>query len=518
MKETLQFQISRDTAVKCEESVRVPLASSQMLLEIGLGKECAGMGYVIVRDPAGNVRLVHLIGHGEHRLLLGMTGRDTSVGGVPGIIIAGTWSVELMLFTEYIAQFLGDRVVPFAITVETFVDETAEEDGKMPFAVEEVIGEQVWVNPYRVSSEGVLPELVHYDWEQRFCPEAKWYKGDFHTHTTLSDGKETTASATEKAKFTELDFYVPTEHNAIHTGWHDARLLVVPGIEMTTERGHCNFFGIDRMPANLLELMEHVNDEQSEAFMCEAVTEANARNWIVSVNHPFLHIWKWKHYSLKLRNLQCLEVINDPTYPYAEEANKKAVAFLDLLWSDGWKIWGVGGSDSHNLLEERYEGSKLPSIAGDPGTFVYCEGLSAKELLNRVRRGNMYVSRFCKVETAICCGRHSYLPGDEITGKDTCKGENISLRYAVRVSDMKEDIRIFLVQDGRRELLKAARREDGSVLAEKKITIERGLWSYIRVEVENAAGELRAYINPVFHGSKTHRYTTFGEAVEAFER
>ena len=37
------------------------------------------------------------------------------------------------------------------------------------------------------------------------------YKGDFHTHTRLSDGKETTWNATRKAEKDELDYYVPTE-------------------------------------------------------------------------------------------------------------------------------------------------------------------------------------------------------------------------------------------------------------------------------------------------------------------
>ena len=39
----------------------------------------------------------------------------------------------------------------------------------------------------------------------------------------------------------------------------------------------------------------------------------------------------------------------------APGSNEMAVRFLDALWQDGHRIYGVGGSDSHNLIDERYE-------------------------------------------------------------------------------------------------------------------------------------------------------------------
>ncbi len=73
------------------------------------------MGYLVVYDQEGRVRLWHLLGHGERELLIGSGGKDTSVGGVPGPIEAGDWNIELFLFTEYIAQFLGDAVVGWGL-------------------------------------------------------------------------------------------------------------------------------------------------------------------------------------------------------------------------------------------------------------------------------------------------------------------------------------------------------------------------------------------------------------------
>ncbi len=47
MKKEFIFQISKSTAVRSEESVRIPFATSQMLLRVRLEKEYSGMGYLV---------------------------------------------------------------------------------------------------------------------------------------------------------------------------------------------------------------------------------------------------------------------------------------------------------------------------------------------------------------------------------------------------------------------------------------------------------------------------------------
>ena len=61
MKKEFIFQISKSTAVRSEESVRIPFATSQMLLRVRLEKEYSGMGYLVVYDQEGRVRLWHLL-------------------------------------------------------------------------------------------------------------------------------------------------------------------------------------------------------------------------------------------------------------------------------------------------------------------------------------------------------------------------------------------------------------------------------------------------------------------------
>ena len=103
--------------------------------------------------------------------------------------------------------------------------------------------------------------------------------------------------------------------------------------------------------------MAHNGEEIVDSYMEETIREARENHWITSINHPFLTIWKWRYDQTDLDDIDCLEIINDPTYTDAKDANEKAVRFLDALWQDGHRIYGVGGSDSHNLIEERYEGA-----------------------------------------------------------------------------------------------------------------------------------------------------------------
>ena len=50
-----------------------------------------------------------------------------------------------------------------------------------------------------------------------------------------------------------------------------------------------------------------------------------------------------------LRDINCMEIINDPTYPDGPGSNDMAIRFLDQVWNEGIRVFGVGGSDSHNL-------------------------------------------------------------------------------------------------------------------------------------------------------------------------
>jgi len=82
-----------------------------------------------------------------------------------------------------------------------------------------------------------------YDFSKVQNPNAGWYRGDFHVHTTASDGDYPPTLVAEIAKAEGLDFIAITDHNTI-TGLTELRddldFLVIPGVEVTLTKGHFN--------------------------------------------------------------------------------------------------------------------------------------------------------------------------------------------------------------------------------------------------------------------------------------
>lgn len=203
-----------------------------------------------------------------------------------------------------------------------------------------------------------------------------WYKGDFHIHTTCSDGKMPPSRINREARGQGLDFFAVTDHNFFHTGWADDTIPVIPGLELTLKEGHFNLFadhGLSLLHRGFLQDMQD-NGSLAEKFLRECGA-------IVSVNHPFMRPWEVTDASLDLSLLDAMEIICDPAWSTWEEAGEKALKAFSILWDKGIQVTGIGGSDLHNPPEEPYEGSDIPARIGRPSTWVFAEELSIKALL-----------------------------------------------------------------------------------------------------------------------------------------
>lgn len=495
MKRQFNYTIKKQMSNMKREVIRISSSKGELHCIVDMDEICRYMGFLIILDSKNQIRMQKLLGYGEQVISITDSSLTTSIGGVPGVIHSGEWLVILGIFTEYVEQKLGEHTANITLTV---TDEATE--------CTEPIGERCFVD----GNHGLQIAEEKYSYDEVIQEENKWYKGDLHTHTTLSDGKDTVKHAMEKAIMQELDFYVPTEHNLMHTGWCDTELLILPGIEITTAIGHFNIFGIKDQPKALVDIMI-TNDKESLQDSCiQIMQEARMQGSIVSINHPFLHIWKWLGDKTPLSLIDCLEIINDPTYEYAKDSNDKAIAFLDLLWQDGHKIFGVGGSDAHNLTEERYPGATEPSIIGDPGTFVYCESLTPRNLMNHIKEGNIIVTRYVKVMTDVRVGENQYLPGNEILSFD-------DIIYNITIQRCQQLPVVYLVCNGKKIELTVRQSEDGTYHASACIPYVEQSWQWVRMEVRTKEGAFLAYSNPIYRGKKECTFETFSDALSAME-
>ncbi len=181
-------------------------------------------------------------------------------------------------------------------------------------------------------------------------PGLRWLAGDLHSHTVHSDGVLTVPELARFAASRGLDFLAVTDHNTVS---HHAELpaasaahqiSLLPGQEVTTERGHANALG----PIGWVDFRE-----PPDAWLAACERDGG----LLSVNHPYGGQVSWT--APMRRRPPLLEVWH--------------WSWLDPRWTTPlawWQAWNpdaiaVGGSDWHR------PGSDAPP--GSPTTWVLCE-------------------------------------------------------------------------------------------------------------------------------------------------
>lgn len=494
MEYILSFVLKDQAKNVLEGTFCVPSDCEQISLEYDLSTKYTFLVFMMLIDPDKNVRFLKQLSYSEPVIKLSKLANDTTIGGIPGDYSQGNWTIRLYLFSEYLSHILQEKTVPFQIKV-------SDKDLK----IKEAIDGPMWVEDQFIYTK--------YDFHKIYQTQRKWYCGDLHTHTRLSDGKELPKRVNEKNTSMGLDYYIPTEHNTLHTGWPLTDVMIVPGIEITTILGHANIFGIDKMPQTLVPILQDKNEEDIKKNLDLLLNECKENQWVFSINHPFLYIWKWLYSELPLKSIQCLEIINDPTYEAdpnanAKQANEKAVFLSDMLWEDGYRICAIGGSDSHNYMEERYFDATEPSIPGDPATLLYMDSLSPANLLLALRQCNSFITRHCKVDSNLIFG--------------TCYKEDVTkVHYEITFYACKKIPSVFYIHNGRKYMcdMQAVTAEEGDIYKVKgTIIFYTVAYNWIRFGAEDEDGNFMFYANPITKGEKVPSFQTFGEINDKLEQ
>src|SRR5215831_7041143 len=197
----------------------------------------------------------------------------------------------------------------------------------------------------------------------------RWLAGDLHAHTVHSDGRMTVPELARFAASRGLDFLAVTDHNTIS---HHAELpaaaaaygiSLLPGQELTTERGHANAFG----DLGWIDFREPPD---------EWLARTERQGGLLSVNHPYGGHVSWT--APMTRRPPLLEVWH--------------WSWLDLRWTTPlawWLAWDpgavpVGGSDWHRPSDL--------SAVGTPTTWVECEAADPAAVLGGLRAGRVAIS------------------------------------------------------------------------------------------------------------------------------
>lgn len=336
---------------------------------------------------------------------------------------------------------------------------------------------------YRVEITLTASELAH---EQSFAPllpvrtevgrskPEGWYCGEMHCHTYHSDGDSDPLEVVRLAESLGLDFLAITDHNNIS---HLARLntletplILIPGFEVTTYKGHWNVWGDDGWIDFRVE---------SEAQMAQAVAEASRRGYVVSCNHPRPYGPDWVYTDVD--EFDCIEVWNGP-WPLANEI---ALEYWESRLRAGKRYTAVGGSDSHFLKREH------PARLAHPTLWVYCEGdPSAPAILAALRAGHVAVSE------SPSGARLQLNAGDAMMGDTVQRPADGQLAVSLRVLDGA---------GGTLELHTAAGRVWSQAIDEQDVSltavVDVSATPYVRAQLVQQAEQMplvRALTNPIY--------------------
>lgn len=212
---------------------------------------------------------------------------------------------------------------------------------------------------------------------------ARWYAGDFHVHSLESgDASASLDQIADLARQRGLDFVVVTDHN---TTAHDDFLtaaqvrhpdvLFIPGMELTTYRGHMGLYGTTAY---------HDHGLHGPFSVADLVDAVHAEGGLVAINHPALDLGDacigcaFEH-DLTGIQVDAVEIQTGGLEPVGGLFTDAAIAF----WEARGTVAAVGGSDDHRA--GRGTGF-TDSAIGSPTTMVYADELSVAAILEGVRR------------------------------------------------------------------------------------------------------------------------------------
>lgn len=428
----------------------IPAAKSISLQGNTLKK---GLLYGYLYDPKQQLRGQILLQ--KHRKQLAISADKSSPGSIAGEIEPGTWLLHLY----------------------TLEGEHRQNSPQMAYHIE-IDFEQIPVD-IELKTEKVLKDgLNFFDFSKKICATAKWYRGDLHAHTQLSDGHNTLEQAVALIEQQRLDFIFLTEHNINHTFLPvSEQTIFVPGIEITTDLGHFNVHG----PSRALEMQEA--DFTGKSLIEEGL--ALGEQGHIAINHAMMKPWHWQYQQMLLAQIHSLEICCDPTWPTSAVATEQVLMAMTALWNSGRRIYGIGGSGCHLQPDGRNPKATEPSIYGDPATYVYCDdGLCGEALLQSLRQGHVYIERRCNLQ--FCINQGEQYPGNDVGGQ--------TLNYIISVGDQQQQYDAEFVADG--EIIAKISLSNQPI----NYQIDMSQYRWLRVDIRRENGDFEGLINPVFNG------------------
>ncbi len=265
-----------------------------------------------------------------------------------------------------------------------------------------------------------------------YAVAGRWYKGNLHTHTTLSDGRLSPEEVARVYEEKGYDFVALTDHNAFCDPipvQRRTKVVLIPGFEFGDgPTPHILCLGVRQTyRGSYQDVLNATRALGGMAILCHP-------NWVRE------DLWP-PDVMASLRYYAGIEIYNHVITRL--EGRALATDDWDVLLTGGYRVWGYANEDAHR-----------PEDFGHCWNMVIAPSLSPEGLLYQLEKGHCYAS------TGLAFSDIGYYGG------------------AVQV-ELTDDVRIRFVGPG------------GQILDETTGRQARYLprgEAYIRVEAQDSAG------------------------------
>lgn len=218
-----------------------------------------------------------------------------------------------------------------------------------------------------------------------FIENGKFYKSNFHAHSTRSDGKLSQEDAINVFKEHGYNFLCLSEHNIVTKTdkYNTDNFLLVPGLELHSLLEHPltihHMLGLTSMDNDKvydgmkLYNIPYTNNEESLLTLEKTLTDLDL---LTVYCHPtWSHVEPYQYDFLKNTNI--VEICNWGTV--FEQNHNNDPTYWDSWLKQGKQIWGMANDDSHK--REQYCGG---------WNMVKCEEFTIPSMLDSLKKGSFY--------------------------------------------------------------------------------------------------------------------------------
>jgi len=209
-------------------------------------------------------------------------------------------------------------------------------------------------------------------------PSVPWLRGNLHTHSTNSDGRQPPQAVIDDYAGRGYDFLMFSDHDKItDTAGLDAKgMVLIPGDEISAKGPHMLHVGAK----------ERVEPDADRQVVIDKINGGaggfaimNHPNWQDSYNHCDLAVLQ------KLQGYAGMEIFNGVVLFLT--GSEVATDKWDRVLSTGHRVWGFANDDSHDVPHR-----------GIAWNMVQCATRNADDVVAAMKAGRFYASTGVKVD------------------------------------------------------------------------------------------------------------------------